>query len=139
MPDHRAQLQTETTVCGQQDIAGHLGSHLAIAQDEVRQDGEYGFAGRALDAPDGNSIQADPGVMGVACQAPAATTGGLMFELKAKGYDEGEDTFEERLPIAQQLEVRRFAPEIDGDGAVCSCRLSRYAHVSPPGHQVLRN
>jgi hypothetical protein len=62
-----------------------------------------------------------------------------MFELKAKGHDEGEDTFEECLPIAKQLEVRRFAPEIDGDGAVCSRRLSRYAHVSPPGHQVLRN
>jgi hypothetical protein len=60
-----------------------------------------------------------------------------MFELKAKGHDEGEDTFEERLPIAKQLEVRRFAPEIDGDGAVFSRRLSCYAHVSPPGHQVL--
>jgi hypothetical protein len=62
-----------------------------------------------------------------------------MCALKAKGHDEGEDTCEERLPIAQQLEVRRFAPEIDGDGAVCSRRLRRYAHVSPPGHQVLRN
>ncbi len=119
---------------GHQRIASDLGSHLAIAQDEVRQDREHGFARRALDAPDGHSIQADPGVVGVACQAPAATTGGLMFELKAKGHDEGEDTFEERLPIAKQLEVRRFAPEIDGDGAVFSRRLSCCAHVSPPCH-----
>jgi hypothetical protein len=79
--------------------------HRAIAQDEVGQDGEHGTTRGALDAPDGNPTQADPGVMGVACQAPAATTGGLMFELKAKGHDEGEDTFEERLPIAKQLEV----------------------------------
>jgi hypothetical protein len=74
--------------------------------------------------------------MGVAGQAPAATTGGFVFQLKAEGHDEGEDTFEERLPIAKQLEIRRFAPEIDGDAAVFSRRLSRYAHVSPPCHQV---
>jgi len=60
-----------------------------------------------------------------------------VLELQAKGHDEGDDTFEERLPIAKQLEVRRFAPEIDGDGAVFSRRLSHYAHVSPPCHQVL--
>ena len=59
-----------------------------------------------------------------------------MLELKAKGHDEGDETFEERLPIAKQPEIRRFTPEIDGDGAVFSRRLSRYAHVSPPGHQV---
>jgi hypothetical protein len=45
-----------------------------------------------------------------------------LLELKAKGHDEGDDTFEERLPIAKQLEIRRFAPEIDGDGAVFSRR-----------------
>ena len=119
---------------GQQGIASHLRAHLAIAQNEVRQDGEHGFAPCALDTPDGYSTQADPHVMGVARQAPASTTGGLMVELKAKGQDEGEDTFEKRLPIVKQLEIRRFAPEIDGDGAVCSRRLSCYVHVSPPGH-----
>jgi hypothetical protein len=41
-----------------------------------------------------------------------------VFQLKTKGHDEGEDTFEERLAITQQLAVGRFAPEIDGDGAV---------------------
>jgi hypothetical protein len=67
--------------------------------------------------------------MGVACQAPTATTGGLMFELKAKGHDEGEDTFEERLPIAKQLVIRRFALEIDGDRSVFADRFGRCAHV----------
>src|SRR5262245_6031918 len=43
--------------------------------------------------------------MGVARQAPAPAIGGFVFELQAKGHDEGEDTFEERLAITQQLEV----------------------------------
>jgi hypothetical protein len=46
-------FQTQSAVSGQQGIAGHLGAHLAIAQDEVRQDGEHGFARRTLDPPDG--------------------------------------------------------------------------------------
>jgi hypothetical protein len=75
--------------------------------------------------------------VGVAGQTPAPATGRFVLELQAKGHDEGEDTFEERLPIAKQLEVGRFTPEIDSDGAVCSRRLSHYAHASPPGHQVL--
>jgi hypothetical protein len=49
-----------------------------------------------------------------------------MFEMKAERHNEGEDTFEERLPIAKQLEVRRFAPEIDSDGAVFSRRFRRW-------------
>jgi hypothetical protein len=74
--------------------------------------------------------------MGVARQAPTAVTGRLVLELKAKGHDEGDDTFEERLPIAKQLEIRRFAPEIDGDSPVFAGRFGRCAHVLPPGHQV---
>jgi hypothetical protein len=74
--------------------------------------------------------KADTDVMGVARQASATATGSFMFQLKAKGHDEREDTFEERLPIAKQLEVCRFAPEIDDDGAVFSRQLSRCAHVS---------
>src|SRR5712691_260121 len=73
--------------------------------------------------------------MGVACQASAAATGRLVCELKAQGHHEGEDTFEERLPIAKQLEVRRFAPEIDSDGAVFSRRFRRCAHVLPLCHR----
>jgi hypothetical protein len=67
----------------------------------------------------------------VARQAPAAATGRLVGELKAEGHDEGEDTFEERLAIAKELEVRRFAPEIDSDGAVFSRRFRCCAHVYP--------
>jgi hypothetical protein len=52
--------------------------------------------------------------MRVARQASTTATGGFVFQLKAEGHDEGEDIFEERLTIAKQLEVRRFAPEIDG-------------------------
>jgi len=102
----------------------------------MRQDGEDGFTPRTLDTPDGEATQTDTGVMGVAGQAPAAATGRLVCELKAEGHDEGEDTFEERLPIAKQLEVRRFTPEIDSNGAVFSRRFGCCAHVSPPGHQV---
>jgi hypothetical protein len=51
--------------------------------------------------------------MRVACETPAPATGSLVLELKAKGHDEGKDTFEERLPIAQQLEVGCFAPELN--------------------------
>jgi hypothetical protein len=57
-------------------------------------------------------------------------------ELKAKGHDEGKDTFEERLAIAKELEVRCFAPEIDSDGAIFSRRFRRCTHVLPLCHQA---
>ena len=46
--------------------------------------------------------------MGVAGQASAAATGRLVGALKAEGHEEGEDTFEKRLAIAQQLKVGGF-------------------------------
>ena len=101
------------------------------------QNREHRATRRALETPDGEPTQTDPDVLRVARQASATATGGFVFQLEAEGHDEGDDTFEERLPIAKQLEVRRFAPEIDGDGAVFSRRLSRCAHVLPPVHQVL--
>ena len=73
--------------------------------------------------------------MGVTGEASAAAAGRLVCELKAKRQHEGKDTFEERLPIAKQLEVRRFAPEIDSDGAVFSRRFRRCAHVLPLCHR----
>ena len=96
---------------GQQGITGHLRSHLAIAQDEVREDREHRFARRALDTPDGDPTQPDTDIMRVACQAPAAATGRLVFELKAEGQEEGEHTFEKRLAVAKQLKVGRFVSE----------------------------
>ena len=107
---------------GQQGIAGHLRSHLAIAQDEVRQDREHRFARRTLDTPDGDPTQADAHIMGVARQAPASATGRLMCELKAEGQDEGQHTFEKRLAIIKELKVGRFILKIDGDGTVFACR-----------------
>ena len=38
----------------QEGIASDLGSHLAIAQDEVEQDGEHRMTRRALETPDGH-------------------------------------------------------------------------------------
>ena len=70
---------------------------------------------RALDPPDGEPTQPDPGIMRVAGQAPAPATGGLVFQLKAEGHEKGEDTFEKRLAIAKQLKVGRFVLKIDGD------------------------
>ena len=96
---------------GQQGIASHLRSHLAIAQDEVRQDREHGFARRALDTPDGDPTQADTDVMGVACQAPAAATGGLVLELKAKGEEKGEDTIRQTPCRRQAAESRSLHSE----------------------------
>ena len=121
---------------GQQGIAGHLGAHLAIAQDEVREDREHRFARRALDTPDGEPTQADADIMGVAGQAPAAATGRLVCELKAKGQEKGEHAFDKRLTVAKELKVGRFIVKIDGDGAVVPRPCGCCAHVSPPGHQV---
>ena len=74
------------------------------------------FAPRALETPDADATQADPHIMGVARQAAAPATGGLMFQLHTEGQEESEHTFHKRLAIAQQLEVGRFILKIDGDG-----------------------
>src|SRR6266852_3318090 len=102
----------------QQGIASALRSHLAITQDEMREDREHRFAPCTLDAPDGETTQPDTDVMRVACQTPAPAAGRLVFELKAKGQEKGEDTFEKRFAIAKQLKVGRFMLKIDGDGPV---------------------
>src|SRR5215813_3040032 len=134
MADHCTPLQTQSTMRGQQGIAGHLRAHLAIAQNEVGEDREHRFAPCTLDTPDGDPTQADPHVMGVARQAPASATGCLMCELKAKRQDEGEDTFDKRLAVIKELKVGRLVPKIDSDGAVCAYRLSCCVHVSPLCH-----
>ena len=121
---------------GDQGIAGHVRPHLSVAQDEVRQDGEDRFAGGALDAPEGETTQTEAGVMRVARQAPTAATGCLVCELKAKGQEKGEDAFDKRLAVAKKLNIGHFIVEIDGDGAVCSRRFGRCAHVFPLCHQV---
>ena len=68
---------------------------------------KYRFARRALNAPDGESTQAEAGIMGVARQASAATTAGLVFELKAKGEEKGQDKLDKRLAIIKQTPFGR--------------------------------
>ncbi len=111
--EHGAQLQTETAVCGQQGIPGDLWTHLAVAQDKMRQDGEHRTTRGALDPPDGDATQADTGIMRVARQASTAVTGRLVCQLKAKGQEKGEDAFDKGLAITKQLKVGRFVLEID--------------------------
>jgi hypothetical protein len=69
----------------------------------------------------------------MAREASTAATGGLVLQLKAEGHEKGEDTFKGRLPIAKQLEVGRFALEIDSDGAVFAGLAGSVAHGHPSG------
>ena len=117
---------------GQQGIPRHFRSHLAVAQDAMGQHGEDRFAGGALDAPDGESAEANPRVMGVARQAPTLTAAGLVEELKAEGEEKGEDELDKRLGVVKELVVRRFIVEINGDRAVFACHFGGLAHVSSP-------
>ena len=116
---------------GHQGIASDLGSHLAVTQDEVRQDREHRFTRRTLNAPDGETAQADAHIVRVTGEAPAAATGGLVEELKAQGQEKGEDAFDKRLPVTKEVQVGHFVLKINGDGAVVPCPFARLSHVSP--------
>jgi hypothetical protein len=137
MADDRAQFQTEATVCGQESITGHLRSHLAIAQDEVRQDSEHGFARGALDTPDRKTIQPDPNIMRVARQAPSTTAGHLVCELKADGQNEGQHTFDKGLAISKQLNVGRVILKIGRDGPIFAGLAGFVSHGSPLSQMVV--
>jgi hypothetical protein len=90
---------------GQEGIARDLRSHLAIAQDEMRQHGEHRMTRRALETPDDHPTQAHAEIRRVARQASATSTHRLVFELKADRQEEGEHEFDKRLAIAQELKV----------------------------------
>jgi hypothetical protein len=105
---------------GQQGVAGHLWSHLAIAEDAVGQHREHHFARRALYPPDGHPTQTDTDIMRMPRQAPASMTGRLVCELKAQGEEKGDHQCDKRLAVVKQLNVGRFIVEIDGDGVVVS-------------------
>jgi hypothetical protein len=107
------------------------GPHRAIAQDEVGQDREHRVTRGALEPPDRAPAQPDADILGVAGQAPSAATRGLVGELKADRQDEGQHTFEKRLPIAQELKVGRFVVKIDGDGPVCAWLFGCVTHAPP--------
>src|SRR5213080_168369 len=90
------------------------------------------FTRGTLHAPDGETTQADPDIMGVAGQAPAAATRGLVCKLEADRQDKGEDELDTRFGVAQEGKVGRLIVEIDGDGAVFASRFGTLSHVSSP-------
>ena|SRR2546430_4064882 len=137
MMDDRAELQTETTMDGQERITGHLRSQRAVTQDEMRQDGEHGFARGALDTPDGETTQADTGIVGVARQTPTRAAAGLVGELKAESEEKREHEFNKRFGGAQERKVGRLITEVDGDRAVVAYRFGGVFHVSSPGQMSL--
>ena len=98
-----AAFQTEATMGRQQGIAGHCWPPLAIAENEVGEDREHGFAPRTLDTPDGDPPQADTHVMRVAGQAPAAPTAHLMLELKAQGEEKARTNSTNALRSSRSL------------------------------------
>src|SRR5919205_3442197 len=136
MVEYRAPLQTEATVRGQQHITGDIRAHLAIAQNEVGEDRKHRATRGALDAPDSEPAQADTGIMGVARQAPTATTGRLVCQLKAQGQDKGEDAFDKRLPVAKEFKVGCFVLKIDSDGTVFAGLAAGGSHGSSSDQMV---
>jgi hypothetical protein len=74
--------------------------------------------------------------MGVTSQAPAATTGGRVFELKAKGEEKSEDTLDKRFAIVKQTKIGRFVVKINGDGPVVAGLAGGVAHGSSSGQMV---
>jgi hypothetical protein len=102
-----------------------------LIYNEVRQDREHRVTRGALEPPESDPAQTDPGVMRVAGQAPTAATRGLVCELKADRQDEGQHTFDKGLPIAQELQGGRFVLKIDGDGPVCAWLFGGVTHVPP--------
>jgi MoaA/NifB/PqqE/SkfB family radical SAM enzyme len=109
----------------------NIGTHAAIAQDEVRQDRKDRLARGALDAPDGEPVQSNPSIMGVSGQTPTTGAGRLVCELKAQGEEKGQHAFDKGLAISQELKVGRLVLKINGDGAVVPCPFARLSHVSP--------
>jgi hypothetical protein len=136
MAEDGAQLQTEATMGGHQGIASDLGSHLALAPDEMRQDGEHGFVRRALDAPAGDSTHTDAHIMRVAGQAPAAATARLIFGLKAKGEEKGEDAFDKRLAVARSLKEVVSSWKSTVMVRLCHIRVAAVPMCSP---QIIRS
>src|SRR5262245_2233171 len=96
----------------------------------MRQHGEYRFARRTLDPPDGDPIRPAPDIMGVAGETTPTVTQSLVGDWTAQGEKKGQHTFDKGLAIAQELKVGRFVVSINGDGAVVPCPFARLSHVS---------
>ena len=63
--------------------------------------GEDRSTSGALKAPDGETTQANPNVMGVASQRAAAVTGRFVGELETQGEDKSQDELDEGFAIAE--------------------------------------
>jgi len=98
--------------------------------------GEAGSAPGALDTPDRDPTQTTTNIMRVAGQTPSPATGCLVFELEAKGQNEGDHTFEKRLAVFNQAKVGRLVSKIHGDGTVFPWWFGLASHRSPPGQVV---
>ena len=92
------------------------------------KDGKHGATGRALEAPDGDATQTDAHIMRMAREASTATTGRFVFQLKAKGEEKGEDAFDKRFAIAQELIIGRFVVKVDSNGPVFTALADGVAH-----------
>ena len=70
----------------------------------------------------------------MACQASAAGTSRLVFQLKAKRQEEGEHKPEKRLAITKQLKVGGFVLKIGGDSPIFAGLASLFWNGSPSRH-----
>jgi hypothetical protein len=137
MADHRTQLYAQPAMGRQQGIASDLGSHVAIAQDDVGEDGEHRATRGALETPDGDAPETDTHRRRVTRQAPAATPGRLVLELKSEGQDARHHQCTKGLAGAKQLKVGRFRLKIDGDGPILAGLASGVSPGSPSGQMVV--
>ena len=136
MAEHGTPCHPQATVRGQQGIAGDPRSHLAIAQDDMWEDGAHRCACRALETPDRDATQTDTPIMRMTRPALSPITGRLVWELQAEDQEEGEHPCDKRRAVFDQADVGRFVSKITGDGAVFSRRFGRCAHGLPLCHQV---
>ena len=90
---------------GHQGLPSHIGTHAAIAQDEVGQHRKDCLTRGTLNTPDGEPAQADPGIMGVAGQTPAAGAGRFMLELETKREEKGQDKLDKRFGVVKKSKV----------------------------------
>lgn len=107
-----------------------------LIYNEVREHGAPCSPWGALKPPQGEPTETDTGIMGLARQAPTAAPGGLVEAWQAQRQEQGEDAFDQRLPIAKERTVRGVGSNINRDGPVCSGLFGRSAHGLPLSYQV---
>jgi hypothetical protein len=124
--DGRTPLQAESSVGGEQGLPRYIGTHTAIAQDEVGQHRKDSLARGTLHAPEGETAEANPSIMGVAGKTAAAATRAFVTELEAKSKEKGQDELNERgthlrrdTVIPQWFQASKAAAASDGHAVHC--------------------